>query len=202
MVTTQIIQRQFFGKTLRQNHHTQYLCANDILEIGNYYRKTLKQPLADMRKYIDAKKTQEFLHALMKREQVAQPIIRKKGRNGDTYMHPFVALDFMMWISPDFKVEAIKIIYDSLCIFRDKSGDSYKKMCSAIDKYLNLPPSKLSLSISYIARMIKEKLNVTDWNCATQEQLEKRDKIHRDIELLIEAGIEPIKALEVVIKRY
>lgn len=43
MVTTQIIQRQFYGKTIQQNHHTQFLCVNDILSVGNAYRKSIGQ---------------------------------------------------------------------------------------------------------------------------------------------------------------
>lgn len=202
MVTTQILQRPFFGKIIRQNHHTTYLCANDIFEVGNAYRKNSRLPNADMRKYIDAKKTQEFLQALMRREQIAEPIVRKRGRNGDTWVHPFVALDMLMWLSPDFKVEAIRIIYDSVCVFRGKSGDSYKELSSAIDKHLKLPPAQTGLAISNIATQIKKHIRVDDWNVATQEQLELRDKIHRDMLLLIEVGIDPYKAIEAVLKRY
>lgn len=202
MVTTQILQRPFFGKVIRQNHHTAYLCANDIFEVGNAFRKNSNLPNADMRKYIEAKKTQEFIRALMIREQVAEPVIRKRGRNGDTWVHPFVALDMLMWLSPEFKVEAIKIIYDSVCVFRDKSGDSYKELSSAIDKYLELPPAQTGLAISNIAMQIKRHINIDNWNAATQEQLETRDKIHRDMMLLIEVGIDPYRAIEAVLKRY
>lgn len=199
MITTQILLRPFFGKTIRQNHKTTYLNANDIFEIGNSYRKNLKLPKADMRKYIEAKKTQEFLHSLMIREQLAEPIIRTKGRGVGTWVHPFVALDMLMWLNPDFKVEAIKMIYNSICVFRDKSGDSYKELASIINDKSNLPPAQVGMKISYVAKKIKRFIQVEDWNTASDKQLELRDKIHRDITLLIKAGIDIEKAFDIVI---
>lgn len=202
MVTTQIIQRQFYGKTIQQNHHTQFLCVNDILAVGNAYRKSIGQETTTLEKYTKSKKTQEFIHALMQKEQIAQPILTKRGRGGSTWAHPFIALDLLMWLNADFKVEAIKIIYDSVCVFRDKSGDSYKKMAKIVNDTLQLPPAQTSLAIAHIARTIKEKMGVTDWNKASEQQLKARDSIHRDISLLCEAGIHPTKALEIVIKKY
>lgn len=136
MVTTQIIQRQFYGKTIQQNHHAQFLCVNDILAVGNAYRKSIGQEPTTLEKYTKSKKTQKFIHALMQKEQVAQPIVTKRGRGGSTWAHPFIALDLLMWLNADFKVEAIKIIYDSVCVFRDKSGDSYKKMAKILKRAL------------------------------------------------------------------
>lgn len=202
MVTTQILQRPFFGKVIRQNHHTTYLCANDIFEVGNAYRKNCGMEKVNMEKYMRNKKTKEFIQAIMRKESVSEPIFTSRGRNALTWVHPFVALDILMWLNPDFKVEAIRIIYDSVCVFRDKSGDSYKELSLAIDKHLKLPPAQTGLAISSIATQIKKHIRVDDWNTATQEQLELRDKIHRDMLLLIEVGIDPYKAIEAVLKRY
>ena len=57
-------------------------------------------------------------------------------------------------------------------------------------------------TLAHIARTIKEKMGVTDWNKASDQQLKARDSIHRDICLLCEAGIHPTKALEIVINKY
>ena len=202
MKTTQIIQRQFYGKTIQQNHQTQFLSVNDILTIGNAYRKSIGQEPTTLEKYTRSKKTQEFIHALMQKEKIAQPILTKRGRGGSTWAHPFIALDLLMWLNADFKVEAIKIIYDSVCVFRDKSGDSYKAMAKIVNENLQLSPAQTSLAIAHIARTIKEKIGIDDWNKANEEQLKTRDSIHRDISLLCEAGIHPSKALEIVIKKY
>lgn len=202
MKTTQIIQRPFYGKTIQQNHHTQFLCANDILTIGNAYRKSIGKEPTTLEKYTRSNKTKEFIYALMRKEQISQPILTKRGRGGSTWIHPFIALDLIMWLNADFKVEAIKIIYDSVCVFRDKSGDSYKAMAKIVNDNLKLSPAQTSLAISYIARTIKEKIGIDDWNKASEEQLKMRDSIHRDITLLCEAGIYPSKALEIVIKKY
>ena len=142
MITTQIIQRQFYGKTIQQNHHTKFLCVNDILAVGNAYRKSIGQEQTTLEKYTKSKKTQEFIHALMQKEQVAQPILTKRGRGGSTWAHPFIALDLLMWLNADFKVEAIKIIYDSFCVFRDKSGYRYKKKTKIVNDTLQLSPAQ------------------------------------------------------------
>ena len=62
MKTTQIIQRQFYGKTIQQNHHTQFF--------GNAYRKSIGQEPTTLEKYTRSKKTQEFIHALMQKEKI------------------------------------------------------------------------------------------------------------------------------------
>lgn len=106
-----------------------------------------------------------------------------------------------MWISPDFKIQVYKWLYDNLLVFRDTSGDSYKLMAKTY-KHNNpdLNPAALGKDISYIAKRIKTFLQVDDWNKASEEQLKKRDIIHNKIITLLEADVSIDKIIEVAIK--
>jgi hypothetical protein len=74
-------------------------------------------------------------------------------------------------------------LYDQLLKYRNDSGDSYKKMSGSI--YLKITnKTKFQETIKNACLKIKEKLNVKDWEHATQDQLIMRDKIHDRISLL------------------
>ena len=111
MKTNQILERDFFGGAVKQEHLTGYFCVNDITIIANKYRKNQGLPEARWDKYISSKTTKEFFHALMKSENQADIIRTKRGRGGDTWVHPLVLMDYMMWLSPDFKVKAYQWLY-------------------------------------------------------------------------------------------
>jgi hypothetical protein len=109
---------------------------------------------------------------------------KTRGRNGGTWLHPYLFLDFAMWLSPEFKYQAIRWIYDNLIKIRVKSGDNFKKMCKAIAKnYYNKfdkePPQEVYKAE---AREIKRLVGLQDnqdWNEATEKQLKLRDKLQK-----------------------
>lgn len=197
MKTNQIMQRDFFGGVVRQEHLTGYFCINDITSIANKYRKNQGLPEARWDKYIFSKTTKEFFHALMKSEDKAEIIRTKRGRGGNTWVHPLVLMDYMMWLSPDFKVKAYEWLYDNLAVYRDNSGESYKKLSSIVqDKY---SPAKTAIVMQQIARNIKKVLGVEDWNNTTPEKLKQRDAIHKNLFILLRANVEPNEAFTVAV---
>jgi len=201
MKTNQIMKREFMGGAVEQEHKTGYFCINDLTIIANKYRKNQGLPEARWDKYKDSKKTKEFFHSLMKEEQVADIIRTTRGRNGKTWVHPLVLIDYMMWLSPDFKVKALKWLNDNLLIFRDKSGDSYKKLASYLQKREDIISiASIGVILPKIARFIKSTLKVNDWNEATELQLKQRDEIHKNFIMLLDAGVEINKALQVATK--
>lgn len=58
----------------------------------------------------------------------------KRGKFGGTWMNQHLLVDFMMWLSPEFKHKAITFILEgaSLAIGRNKIKEGYKRMCIAI----------------------------------------------------------------------
>lgn len=52
--------------------------------------------------------------------------------SGEIWMHPYLFIDFAMWINPKYKLKVIKFAYDEMIDFRKKAGLSYSVMASFI----------------------------------------------------------------------
>lgn len=198
MKTNQILQRDFFGGIVKQEHLTGFFCINDLTIIANKYRKNQGLPEGRFDKYKDSKASKEFFLALMKQEDKADIIRTKRGKGGDTWVHPLVLMDYMMWLSPDFKVKAYQWLYDNLTVFRDERGESYKKLSSIIQH--KVKASTVGLVMSQIAINIKSVLNVEDWNKTTPEKLKQSDEIHKNLGMLLKANIEINTAFNIAVE--
>lgn len=85
--------------------------------------------------YTDNESTNEFIKALMLEENFKERnsvLIQTRGKNGGTWMHPLLFIDFAMWINPAFKVKVLKFVYDEMIKFRNLAGDAYPTMCRAV----------------------------------------------------------------------
>lgn len=194
MKTTQIMQRPILDGMVRQNHKTEWLNANDLLEIHNRKAKQLGKVTKKINAYTVNSTSIEFFEEIMNQESITTVYESKKGKNGGTWMHPLVFVDFAMWVSPEFKYHAMQWLTDTLLKNRDNSGESYKKMASSVANYLGSDMAKAGTTIPKIARAIKTNLNVSDWNSTTEENLKKRDEIQKNISILLKAGVEINKA--------
>lgn len=197
MKTQQIMIRDLMGQQVRQQHLTNFFCINDMTHAGNIYRKDKGLAPAKWVNYVNTDKTKEFFNVIKKEENIIEIIKTQRGKGGLTWAHPFVFFDYGFWISPDFKYKLYTWLEDNLLVFRDKSGDSYKKVAASMMRCYNMKPSLLGLELPAIARDIKLYLKVEDWNLASPEQLQKRDDIHEKIALLMEvqAPLKKIKEL-------
>jgi len=67
-------------------------------------------------------------------------IIRKRGRNGGTYAHELIALEFATWLSPEFKVRVYNDYLHGNQTKKDwnlkriMAAENYKLMTQAIEK--------------------------------------------------------------------
>ena len=198
MKTAQMIKREFYGGIIRQNHKTSYFCVNDLTKIANQYRVNRGLPKAKWVKYSGAVKTKEFFNTLMKTKEIANIITKTKGRTPQIWVHPLVLFDYAMWLSPHFKIHVYDWLYDNLIVFRDESGESYKKMCSVLAKTQNYTPAQCGLVIPELARAIKRDLQVDDWNKTTPEKLKLRDEVHKSMILSLKMGVKPEKAYSII----
>ena len=203
MKTHQIVKRSFLDGSVEQNHKTQWFNATDFLKLANRYRQQIGLKEKKMNDYIKTDSTKEFVKKILDEEQISQAYNIKKGRYGGTWMHPFLFIDFVMWISPDFKYQAIKWLNDELLKHRDTSGDSYKKLASTIAEHQQqLGFGNIGIFIKKVAKVIKQILDVDDWNNTTEEKLRKRDEIHKNLSMMIKAGVEINKALQIIYNEY
>lgn len=94
-----------------------------------------------------------------------------------------ISHDLALAISPSLKIEVYKCLYDCLLKYRNSSGDSYKRM--VVSLYSNSTQrSTFSEYIPHVCKLIQCAVGVSDWQKATEVQLEYRDKIHEYVSLM------------------
>lgn len=200
MKTNQIMKREFMGKEIRQQHIGGFFCINDLTAVGNCHRKSVGLPLARWDVYKKSAKTKEFIESLIKNEQIVEVVKSTRGRGSLTWVHPLIFFDYAMWLSPDFKVAVYKWLYENLTVFRDDSGESYKKMCKVLSETQNYTPTQCATVIPQLAKAIKRDVCCDDWNKATPEQLKKRDDIHKKMVFALKMGVDPQMAYKTIME--
>lgn len=187
MVTNQILKsRNIGGLIVRQRTKDSFFSITDILNIGNKIRLENGLPTTYIAAYTNNKSTQEFISELKSREGKEVWIAGTKGRKAKddktagVWAHPLIFVDFALWINPKLKVETYNWILDQLVKYRTDSGDNYIVMTGALFHLTNDKTSFKHL-VYKTTSAIKEKCQVSDWNTASQSQLEKRKKIQDNI---------------------
>lgn len=180
MITEVVMKRELFGREISQRSQTEFFSATDLVRAGNAWRRSVDMQDFDMHDWFSLKGTKEFIESLEKK--FGKVKISGKGRGQHTWVHPYLFIDMALAISPELKIEVYSWITDFLLKYRNESGDSYKKMAGAIFNKID-NKSKFSLYISDVADNIREKIGVENWQVATEDQLETRNKIHEAISL-------------------
>lgn len=198
MKTEVIMQRDFSGYKISQKSKSEFFSATDLVKAGNKMRTELNKSIFNLSAWLKTKSTIAFINELKK--NINTPlIIKSRGKNTHTWVHPFILIDLAMAINPKFKVTAIKWLHDKLLSYRNDSGDSYKKMAGSIGiSYHN--KSKFIMIITNAAKKIKAACKVDDWQKATEHQLKLRDKMHNNIALLCDV-IKTEQAIEIGIEK-
>ena len=106
-----------------------------------------------------------------------------RGKNGATWMHPYLFVKFAMWLSPELEVKIIKWVYDNLIEFRIQAGDHYKEMCEAISEcyyqYYNQKADPLIFikEAHFLNQLVFGNPNGNQRNEASQKELELMNKL-------------------------
>lgn len=157
-------------------------------------------------KFLTKKETTAFVDEIKTREAIGQkipladfqevkePYVIIKGRNtkdGKTkdkvWMHPYLFIDFAMWLNPSFKYDVIKFVYDQLIQCRHKAGDNYKLLNSAIEVFKPTIEQRKTIAKAFnytVFRRHEKGLRDT----ATEEQLEAIHKLEDKYSMLISDG--------------
>lgn len=131
MKTNQVMIRQMGDFQVEQRTKDGFFNATALLKQWNHSSGMQKQ----MIHYTDIEPTKEFLKALLEEQNLKERqdvLIQSKGKNGGTWMHPLLFLDFAMWLNPRFKVKVLKFVQDEMIKFRNLAGDAYPEMCKAV----------------------------------------------------------------------
>ena len=181
METEVIMKRELFGCQISQKSKSQFFSATELVNAGDKFRR--EQGLSDfnLSLYLKGSSFVQFKDEVEKK--YGQSIISGRGRSAQTWVHPLIFIDIALAINPKLKLEVYEWIFDHLIKFRNDSGDSYKEMSAALfTRFGNV--REFQKYIANVADEIRDALNVSDWQTATEQQLEKRDKIHRSVKLL------------------
>lgn len=86
-----------------------------------------------------------------------QCVIVSKGRKTNrgqeankVYMHPYLFIDFAMWINPTFKYEVIKFVYDELIKNRHEAGDNYLRLSGSASMFPNVDYKLIAKGLNHI----------------------------------------------------
>jgi hypothetical protein len=119
--------------------------------------------------------------------QAVKTIKGRKSKTGQisdqVWMHPYLFLDFAMWINPKFKLAVVKFVYDQLIKQRNDAGDGYKILSSAGLKLAGYDFQEVAKAIQWI---VFNKTGKELRQNATQEQLEEINNIQKQLAFAID----------------
>ncbi len=156
-------------------------------ENGDYKKK-------DIDNYLSLKSTQEYLKALINEENLDKKhpaYVSVRGKNGGTWMHPLLFIDFAMWLNPTFKVKVLKFVSDQMLSYRNEAGEAYKQLASAMSKICTPHQMKkympiLGKGINYIVTGQHEHQLRNEYG--TEEKQKEYFELEKQVAMLIDDG--------------
>jgi hypothetical protein len=198
MITEVEMKRELFGVEIRQKSKSEFLSATQLVKAGNKWRVANNMTPFNLSQWMGTRATQDFISELEERHGKAY--IKGRGRNSQTWFHPYLFIDLALAISPTLKIEVYGWLFDHLLKNRNDSGDSYKKMCGVlVVRHRN--QRTFQDMIQKLALKIQRYCGVRDWQLATEEQLAMRNKIHEDIALLADVMNNNDEAIRIVFEK-
>jgi hypothetical protein len=184
MKTNQIMSRKMGEFSVEQRTKDSMFNATKLLKQWNEYAGQ-KKVIAHFFENIN---TKEFIKTLENDENLKDRnsvYLKTRGKNGGTWMHPYLFIDFAMWLNPKFKLNVIKFVYDELIENRHLAGDNYVGLCRTLHKFPDTNYGELGKIINYVvfnkhSKMIR--------NLATAQQLQDIHQLERDIVKYVDMG--------------
>lgn len=108
-----------------------YFNATALLKQWNEVTASKKE----LKDYLSNKATKELIATINDREKLngeKSPYLSNRGKNGGTWMHPILFVDYAMWLNSAFKYDVIKFVYDQMISYRNEAGDAYRKLGKAV----------------------------------------------------------------------
>lgn len=142
----------------------------------------------DLDNFLNNKGTKSFIDALADEEELNKQYSAystTRGKNGGTWMHPYLFVKFAMWLNPRFEVKVIKFVYDELIKHRHLSGDNYNRLCSALARFQDTDYREVGRILNFIVFNTHER---ELRNQATPDQQSDLHQVERDLSNYIENG--------------
>lgn len=142
----------------------------------------------EITKFFENKHTNEFIKVLVFEENLNtqdSAYLKSRGKNGGTWMHPYLFVKFAMWLNPKFEYHVIKFVYDQLIEDRKLSGDHYNKLCSLLSKFQDTDYREVGKILNYV---VFNEHRSERRNSATPQQQQDLQQLTRDLCNYIELG--------------
>ncbi len=157
--------------------------ATSLMKQWNESKGGSKKEMGD---FFRTKSTKEFIEVIESDSKDGNsPYLKTRGKYGGTWMHPYLFIDFAMWINPRFKLEVIKFVYDQLIKNRHLAGDNYKTLSSSGVTLNGYDFSKVAKALQHI---VFDKTGKGLRQLGTQEQLEELADIEAKLAWAIDMG--------------
>lgn len=200
MKTNQVMVRPMGDFEVKQRTKDGMFNAGHLLYQWN---KSVNSKKRRMSEFLNSPKTEEFKQTLIDDmilnsrniEKPVNQIVRiNKGKTSklgtkihdDVWMHPYLFIDFAMWINPKFKLQVIKFVYDQLIKFRHDAGDNYRTLASSAAKLKGVDYSKLAKALNWI---VFGKHTSGIRQLATEEQLKELSEVEQKLSFSIDMGM-------------
>jgi len=171
-----------------------YFDASALLHLWNGRDNNSKR---EMKRFLESPKTIQFITEIEEESQSAEmryadnkAFTIKKGRNtskgktkDEVWMHPYLFIDFAMWLNPKFKLSVIKFVYDQLIQQRTSAGDNYKTLSSSLVKLKGYSFQEVAKAMQWI---VYNKTGKELRQTATQEQLQEINDIQTKLAFAID----------------
>lgn len=178
---------QEFVFTILKREFSEELCNCLSIKLSN--NCSIKQQ-SDYQYNLEIVKSKEYEKLINKVIVKRVSALRCKGEIDKIWVHPLVFLDFCMWLNPDFKYDAVKMVYDNLIQLRIEVCDNDKPFNDWIfDRFgenkFNISNVKIALNKAVFGYNDSE---INQRNYATVKQLEQLKYYQRLIQDLTLAG--------------
>jgi len=185
MKTNVIMRRNLDGFDVLQRTEDGMFNANELAK--QYFNSKGITRGREVSEFLKLDKTIEFINALHIEinDNTTKIVLSKRGKNGGTWMHPYLFIDFAMWINPTFKVKVIKFVYDELIKSRHEAGDTYPLLTSSIVKLNGHNFREVAIALQWIAY---GKAGKNQRQTATESQLKILSDIQTKLAFAIDMG--------------
>ena len=190
MKTNQIMKRNLADFVVEQRTVDGYFNLTGLLNSWNTKMGTKKE----LKDYLGNKATQEFIKALVEEENLngeKSPYLASRGKNGGTWAHPLLFIDFAMWLNPTFKVKVLKFVSDQMLSYRNEAGEAYKELASAVGKvipkqYMRKYMEHIAKGINFIVVGKHQQMIRNEYG--TEEKQKAYFELERQVAMLINDG--------------
>jgi len=182
---------QFLKGEVLATTKTHMIDLRRLFDVGNRYRGDEDKPSLRMESWLALQPTKEFIQRVS--DHIGRPALEtKRGRNGSTWAHLLVALDAAMYLSPSMKLEVLDTFLNQRILdLRDDSANRFIDLNAALALAAEETFGKPTHRGHYttIARIIRDRLGVTDWNLADAATLRERARIEETLTTMLKAGV-------------